>query len=71
MQVDLPNEAIKLLQQILPVLSHAAALHENLHEDDELIEPWTPSDWDNQIDCPELTVGLLRKADRLKQLLKM
>ena len=71
MQIELPDEAIKLLQEILPILSDAADTHDSLNDDQEIIEPWTPTDWDSDISCPDLTVGVLKKAERVRKLLKM
>lgn len=71
MMIDLKPEAIQLLQEILPILDDAATQHEVCHEDEELIECWTPTDAEQQISCPDLNVGLLRKASRLKRLLRM
>lgn len=71
MQIDLPDEAIKLLQEILPILTHASEIHGDLHVDEEIIAPWTPSDWDHQINCPDLTVGVLHKAKKLQKLLRI
>lgn len=71
MMIDLPPLAITLLKEILPVLSEAASQHSQLHHSEEIVEPWTPSDADEEISCPDLTVEILQKADRLRQILHM
>ncbi len=52
------------LEELLKVLNEVYFQHKNLHELDEIIEPWTPSpdgpdDEPEQISVPEFTVGSL------------
>ncbi len=71
MKIDIPPEVIDDLRDILVALEQAADQHKGLHEDEELIESWTTSDADECISCPDLTVGLVRKAERVKKLLRL
>lgn len=71
MKIDIPPEVIDDLRDILVALEQAADQHKDLHDTEELIESWTPSDADECITCPDLTVGLIRKAERVKKLLRL
>jgi hypothetical protein len=71
MQIDIPIPVIEDLKELLTILSEAEKSHFILHDDEELIEPWTPSDSDEQISCPKLTVGFLRKAQKIKEMLRL
>jgi hypothetical protein len=71
MKIDIPPEVIEDLRQILQVLEDTSKIHSELGDSEELIEPWTPSDSDSQINCPDLTVGLIRKAEKVKKLLRL
>lgn len=71
MKIEISTPTYQLLKEVLTILSNAETQHFALHGDEELIEPWTPLNSDEQISCPELTVGLLRKAQRLKEQLKI
>lgn len=71
MKIDIPPEVIDDLREILLVLEQAADQHKGLHETEELIEPWRPSKAEYDISCPDLTVGLVRKAERVKKLLRL
>lgn len=86
MKIDLPYEQYERLKELLEILDTAKIAHDipdgtittnSLTDDDELIEPWSPSDWmdaegfEVQISCPELTVGVLRMASKLKADLKL
>ena len=69
--IDIKPEIIDDLREILVALEQAAEQHKNLHDDEELIESWTPSDADECITCPDLTVGLTRKAERVRKALRL
>ena len=71
MKIDIPPEVIDDLRDILVALEQAADQHKGFHDTEELIESWTPSDADGYITCPDLTVGLVRKAERVKKLLRL
>jgi hypothetical protein len=71
MKIDIPPEVIEDLREILHVLNQAAEAHSGLHDTEELIEPWKSSYSDQEVNCPDLTVGLIRKADRVKKLLRL
>lgn len=71
MQIDIKPEIIDDLREILIALEQAADQHKDLHDTEELIEQWTPSDSDEAITCPDLTVGLVRKAERVRKHLRL
>ena len=71
MKIDIPSEVIDDLRDILVALEQAADQHKGFHDTEELIESWTPSGADENISCPDLTVGLVRKAERVKKLLRL
>ena len=71
MKIDIPPEVIDDLRVILHVLNKAAEAHSGLLDTEELIESWRPSDSVEDVNCPDLTVGLIRKADRVKKLLRL
>jgi hypothetical protein len=59
------------LRQILTVLCDVTFVYRNLPDEEELIETWTPSNSDESIYCEELTVGLVKKAARIKKILRL
>lgn len=61
---------LALLGELLDILHKVEELHKPCDDSEELIEPWTPSDMDYQIDCPELNVGLLRRVSHLRAKIK-
>lgn len=71
MQIDIKPEIIEDLREILTVLETVAEFHKCMVDSQELIEPWTPSDSDTQIDIPDLNVGLARKAERIRKTLRL
>ena len=71
MQINISPEVINDLRDILVALEQAAEQHTDLPDSEELIEPWKPSGSDDDIQCPDLTVGLVRKAFRVKKLLRL
>lgn len=71
MQIDISPEVIEDLRAILVALEQAAEQHTGLHESEELIEHWLPYGSDDLIQCPDLTVGLVRKAFRVRKLLRL
>ena len=71
MKIDIPPEVIDDLREILHVLNHAADQHKGLHDTENLIDPWRPSGSEEDVDCPDLTVGLIRKVERVKKLLRL
>ena len=71
MQIDIPFEVIDDLRKLLTVLEEVAKAHENLSDIEELIEPWLPSDAEEQINCPDLTVGLIRKVFSIRKSLRL
>lgn len=71
MKIDIPPEVIDDLREILHVLNQAAEAHSGLHDTEELIEFWVPSNLGQGVNCPDLTVGLIRKAERVKKLLRL
>ena len=71
MKIDIPPKVIDDLRDILVALEQAADQHKGLHDSEELIESWTPSDADEGITCPDLTVGLVRKAARIRKTLRL
>ena len=71
MQINISPEVIEDLRDILVALEQAAEQLTDLPESEELIEPWKPYDSGDYIHCPDLTVGLVRKAERVKKLLRL
>ena len=71
MQINIPPEVIEDLRAILVALEQAAEQHTGLHGSEELIEPWKPCGSYDDIHCPDLTVDLVRKASRVKKLLRL
>jgi len=71
MMIDIKPEVIDDLREILLVLEDAAISHKNCSDTEALIEAWRPSDEEKDIVCPDLTVGLIRKAARIRKLLKL
>lgn len=71
MQIDIKPEIVDDLRDILLALEQAADQHKGLHDSEELIESWTPSDADECITCLDLTVGLVRKAARIRKTLRL
>lgn len=75
MQIDIPASIVEDLQELLKILNDVAEAHENLHDLEEVIETWTPSSEGNhvypEISCPNFNVGLLRKAQKIKKVLRM
>lgn len=76
MMVNLSPSFYLRLANLLKKMSRDADQHYGLSDKEELIEPWTPSDrqededgFQEQISC-ELTVGDLRLAKRLYTELK-
>lgn len=71
-QVDIPFQVIIDLKEVLEALDQAAEQHEGFHPEEEIVEPWSPSDSsDDMIECPLLNVALLRKAQAVKKSLKL
>ena len=71
MQINISPEVIQDLREILLALEQATEQHTGLPESEELIEPWKPSGSDDDIQCPDLTVGLVRKASRVRKILRL
>lgn len=71
MQIDIPPEVIDDLRIVLDALEEAAHQHKDLHESEELVEPWKPSGAENMISCPRLTVGVVKKSLRIRKLLRL
>lgn len=71
MQIDIPPEVVEDLRQVLTVLCDVAIVHKDFPDEEELIEAWTPLDSDESIYCEELTVGLVKKAARIKKILRL
>ena len=71
MKIDIPPEVIDDLRDILIALEQVADQHKGFHDIEEFIEFWKPSDAGEYITCPDLTVGLVRKAERVKKLLRL
>ena len=71
MQINISPEVIEDLREILLALEQAAEQHTGLPNSEELIEPWRPSGSDDDIQCPDLTVGLVRKASRIRKILRL
>lgn len=71
MKIDISPEVIGDLRAILVALEQAAEQHTGLSDLEELIEPWKPSGSDDDIQCPDLTVGLVRKASRVRKILRL
>lgn len=86
MKIDIPYESFERLKELLEILDTAKLAHDTpegtlttnmLMDDDSLIDPWSPSDWMDaegfkvEIQCPGLTVGVLRMASKLKANLKL
>jgi hypothetical protein len=73
MNIEISTKTVFRLKKLFKILEHAADNHKVCVDEETLIDPWTPSgDPDNnEIYCPELTVGLLREAKELKSILKL
>ncbi|ANJ20742.1 hypothetical protein HYO99_gp08 [Roseobacter phage RD-1410W1-01] len=71
--IEVPYETYRMLQEHFRILNQVQKTHEGLADYEELIEPWTPSDWnqEEQISCPELTVGFLKDAEKLRKRMKI
>ena len=69
--VNIPAEVIDDLRILMEILDHAAKQHIVCDDDEQLIDFWTPIDSDQEIQCPDLTVGLLRKTQQIKAKLRL
>jgi hypothetical protein len=69
MQIDIPIPVIDDLRELLTILSEAEKSQFTYHSDrEEIVGSWTAIE---QIYCPKLTVGLLRKAQKIKAKLRL
>jgi hypothetical protein len=71
MMIDIKPEVIDDLREILLVLENVANIHSEFKDNEELIEFWTPSNAIESIHCPDLTVGLIRKAFQIRKALRL
>lgn len=71
--IEVRYETYKKLQRHFEILDQVLKTHEGLNDYEELIEPWTPSDWnqEEQISCPDLNVGFLKDAEELRKTMKI